>query len=170
MDTTTATILSNEARRNELKRKIAAIEQELKDVSTYAALFSQTNADAQRRLASATAELSALESGAGPGLTADFGLKSSVTQSCEAERAAGKAAAIDYIKANPTCTQDDALAAYRRAALATRPADRQWLLCDPANVLREYMVHCVPAKIAEATWEAFAAFVVTTDKDSLLAL
>lgn len=170
MDSTTATILSNEARRNELKRKIAAIEQELKDVSTYAALFSQTNVDAQRRLTSATAELSALESGAGPGITADFGPKSTVTQACEAERAAGKSATIDYIKANPACTQEDALAAYRTAALATRPAERPWLLCDPASLLSEYMANLVPDKIAEATWAAFAAFVVATDKDALLAL
>jgi hypothetical protein len=32
------------------------------------------------------------------------------------------------------------------------------------------MANCVPAKITEATWAAFAAFVVATDKDTLLTL
>lgn len=81
-----------------------------------------------------------------------------------AERLAGQSAAIDYIKANPECTVEDAIAAWVVAAKTVRP-DRTLLLQDPAGILEEYQ-----GNMGMGSWEEFRAAVVETEKSVLMNL
>ena len=75
MDATTLNTLANEARRIELKQKVAKLQGLAEAQSQFATLASTNCGDSQRRLQAALNELTALEGGAGPGLTDDFGLR-----------------------------------------------------------------------------------------------
>jgi hypothetical protein len=75
MDVAITTALANEARRNELRCRVNQIQGEVTTGANLATIISSTVGDAQRRLDAAKASLAALESGAGPGLTDDFGYK-----------------------------------------------------------------------------------------------
>jgi len=75
MDATIQTALANEARRNELRCRVAQIQGEVTTGANLATIVSSSVGDAQRRLDAAKASLAALESGAGPGLTDDFGYR-----------------------------------------------------------------------------------------------
>jgi hypothetical protein len=75
MDPAITTALANEARRNELRCKVNRIQGEVTTGANLASTISSSVGDASRRLDQAKAELAALESGAGPGLTDDFGYK-----------------------------------------------------------------------------------------------
>lgn len=75
----------------------------------------------------------------------------------------------DYVKANPTCVEADAEVAYRTAALAARPADRQWLLVDPGSLRQEYSANLVKlGLIPDTSWASWAAWIVATDRDTIL--
>ena len=75
MDSATANALANEARRQELRGRVARLQGEATSQASLATIISTTSSDTQRLLATATAELSALEAGAGPGVSDDFGAK-----------------------------------------------------------------------------------------------
>lgn len=75
MDANTQIALANEARRIELKQKVAKLQGLAEAQSQFATLASTSCGDSGRRLQAALNELTALEAGAGPGLTDDFGLK-----------------------------------------------------------------------------------------------
>lgn len=75
MDATIQTALANEARRNELRCKVAALQEAVSTSANLATIISSAVGDAQRRLDAAKASLAALESGAGPGITDDFGYR-----------------------------------------------------------------------------------------------
>ncbi len=171
MDTTISTALANEARRQELRLKVAALSGQQAANASLASSLSVQASDLEQRLASAKAQLATLEQGAGPGITDDFGEYSTLEQAMRVERFAGKAACIDYVKANPTCAEADALAAYKTAALAARPADRQWLLIDPSSLRQEYSASLVKlGLIPDTTWASWAAWIVATDKATILGL
>jgi hypothetical protein len=96
---------------------------------------------------------------------------SSTDQALLKERDAGKSALIDYLKANPNATEAAAIAQWNTSALTGRPADRQWLLQDPASIRKEYSANLVGmGYVADTTWAAFAAFVVATPKATLMVL
>ena len=86
----------------------------------------------------------------------------STDDACNVERTAGQKSVIAAIKADPTLTESQAKKAWRTAALASRPADRQWLLCDPDGLLQEYQ-----ANLGMADWEAFRAWIVATPVDQM---
>jgi hypothetical protein len=95
------------------------------------------------------------------------GYYSSVDQLLRAERFAGKAASVDYIKANPACAEADAIAAWDAAGLAA--TGLPVLLQDTANLAAVYRVNLVAGGyIAEPTWEAQRAWIVATDKTIIL--
>lgn len=90
MDAAITTALANEARRNEMRCKVNQIQGEVTTGANLATIISSTVGDAQRRLDAAKASLAALESGAGPGLTDDFGYKTDhLAAFIEAAAAAG---------------------------------------------------------------------------------
>ena len=93
---------------------------------------------------------------------AGYRLTSAVDDRALAERTAGQGAVIDFLKAQPEATVEEAQAAWVEAAHAVR-TDRTLLLHDPAGVLEEYQ-----ANSGTATWEEFRALVVATDKALLM--
>lgn len=96
------------------------------------------------------------------------GVLSVIDTRAQAERAAGKAAAIAYIKANPTCTEADAITAWVSGAQPTIPAGMVHPLNDPAGLLEAYIANAHAAGATpDTTWASFAAFVVATDQTVL---
>ena len=87
-----------------------------------------------------------------------------------AERQAGKAAVITYVKANPSCAQSDAVAAWTTGALAARPADRQWLLMSPDGLFGEYSANLLAlGLITDASWPTLASWIAATPAAVIMA-
>lgn len=161
------TALANEARRQELRQKIAGLVGSMNATASAVQRLNSVNSDSQISLSAAQDELAALEAGAGPGITADFGPKSIITQMVETERFAAKDAAIDYIKANPTCSEADAAAAWNNAALASHPEFTQ-VIQDGLVMSALYRVNLVKANlIPDNTWESHRAFIINTAKATI---
>lgn len=98
-----------------------------------------------------------------------YGEYSATDQVLRTERFAGKAASIDYVKANPDCTEDDATEAWTTAALAA--TGRSKLFQDPGELGALYREQLVAAGlISEPTWEAQRAWIAATDKDAVMGL
>jgi hypothetical protein len=168
-DANTKTALANEARRQELGKKVARLRGEVDAIASFASLAARTNTDAVRRLQSATDELSALEAGAGPGLTDEFGDRSSVDLLLRTERFAGKSAAVDYVKANPECTEAEAIAAWKDAAKAA--TGLPGVIQSPAALGALYRQNLMQAgMIRESTWEAQRAWILATPAETVLGL
>jgi hypothetical protein len=123
--------------------------------------------DAQRRYQAKASELAALEAGAGPGLTADFGAYSAIDQLLRVERFAGKGASVDYIKANPECTEADAVGAWRAGALAATGLDI--VIQDPGALGQVYRRNLRAAGLTQdEAWESQRAWIVATDKTVIM--
>jgi len=171
MDTTITTALANEARRQELRTKVATLAGQQTSNAALAQSLATQNSDLGQRLADARAQLAALEAGAGPGVTDDFGAYSTLEQAMRIERFAGKAAAVDFLKANPEAAEADTEAVYKTAALAARPADRKWLLQDPTALRQEYAYQLMALNmIPDVSWESWRAWIVATDRETILGL
>jgi hypothetical protein len=94
---------------------------------------------------------------------------SSTDEALQEERAAGKSALIDYVKANPQCSEAEVLAQWNSAALLGRPAGRQWILHSAQSLRYEYSANLLAAGyVPDASWESFRAFVVAVDKTALM--
>lgn len=91
------------------------------------------------------------------------GFYSSVDQLLRTERFAGKSASVDYIKANPTCAEADAIAAWASAGIA---ATGQPALIVPAeNYAVIYRANLLSmGLVPDTTWESQRAWIVATDK------
>lgn len=161
--------LANEARAQALAVKIAGLKGQQDATSLISRMLSSQSSDAAQRIQLAQTELDALKLNAGPGVTDEYGERSVVDNAATAERTAGQIAVAMAIKQSAgAVTQDEALMMWETAALATRPAERQWLLNNPTNVLREYLANLVDrGAIPEATWEAMVAWVVATPIEEL---
>jgi hypothetical protein len=157
-------VLANEARRQELRQKIAGLQGSMNATASAVQRLNSVNSDAQIALAAAQDELISLETGAGPGITADFGPKSIITQLVETERFAAKDASIDFIKANPNCTEEEAAEAWNTAALASHPEFPK-VIQDALVMSALYRVNLLKANlIPDDTWESHRAFILNTDK------
>jgi hypothetical protein len=171
--TTTADIqvaLANEARRQEKRLKIAALQGAMNATASAVQKLNSVNSDAQIMLGEAQAELAALEAGAGPGITADFGPKSVVTQLVESERFAAKDAVIAFVKANPECTEEDAAAQWDTAALASHP-EFPLVIQDARAMSKLYRSHLLAGGlITDDSWEAQRQWILTTSTDVIQAL
>lgn len=163
------TALANEARRLELKTKAATLKGSIDATGVAVARLSTLNADAMRQHESVLAELTVLEAGSGPGITADFGQKSTVTQFLEAERLAAKTACIAFVKANPECTEAEAADAWDQAAISAHPyidvAVQSGLAMGRLYAFNLAAAHMIP----EATWENQRAWIITTPTEEILA-
>lgn len=163
LDTTTANALANEARKQEARASVAGLRAEVNAYAVLGQILSSTNGDAQRRLTNALSELAALEAGAGPGLTDEFGGRSSVDQLLRTERFAGKSAAVDFVKANPECLKADAIAAWEEAAKAA--TGLPLVIQSPAALGALYRQQLLANGLIQAdTWEEQRAWIVATDK------
>jgi hypothetical protein len=164
------TALANEARRTALKTREANLQGMISATASLQARLATVNSDAGISLAAVQAELASLEAGAGPGVTADFGPKSSVTQMLETERVAAKAAVVDYVKANPTCSETDAKTAWDGAAIASHPQFPS-VLQDALAMSALYRTNLVAAGVIhENTWEAQRDWMAVTDKSVILGM
>jgi hypothetical protein len=161
--------LANQVRTQMLEVKIAKMQGSIEASANLSQLLSSQNNDANQRLNSATIELNALKLDAGPGITDDFGERSIVDNAATAERTAGQLAVVSAIKATPAITEDEALAVWNTAALASRPPNRQWLLNNPANILQEYLANLVAGGlIADTNWSSLTAWVFATDINTVI--
>ncbi len=96
------------------------------------------------------------------------GVLSVIDTRSQAERAAGKAAAVSFIKANPTCTEADAITAWNAGAQPTLPVGMVHPLNDPAGLLEAYIANAHAAGATpDTTWASFAAFIVATPAATL---
>lgn len=169
MDETTKTALANEARRQELGKKVHQLRGEASATASMASAASSANNDALRRLQAAQAELAAMESGAGPGLTEDFGERSAVDLVERTERFAGKGGAYDYVQEHPECTEAEAAEAWKVAALAA--TGRVKLVQDPLElgaIYRERLLNS--CMVLDNTWEAQRAWMLATPKETAMGL
>lgn len=163
--------VANEARIREAKIRISGIQGRINALGSLAQDLTSMGDDAERLLQRAKQDLAAIEAGSGAGVTDDFGEYSSTDQAMRAERFAGKAAAVAFIKANPGCTEDNVRPIYEAAALAIRPADRKWLLNNTDGLSLEYRANLIKySLISDNTWESWRDWVVATDTDTILGL
>jgi D-serine deaminase-like pyridoxal phosphate-dependent protein len=117
----------------------------------------QTLADAQAALAAQVA--------AGTARTV-----STIDNAAYAERQAGKAAVIDFVKANPGCAEFEAVAAWNAGALAARPGDRQWLLMNTDSLLQEYSANLKAiGMITDQSWPTLAGWIAATPAAIIMA-
>lgn len=95
------------------------------------------------------------------------GIYSSVDQVLRSERFAGKAASVDYIKANPTCAEADAIAAWDAAGLAA--TGLPVLLQNTANLAAVYRANLHAQGLTpDASWESQRAWIIATDRTVIL--
>lgn len=128
-----------------------------------ASLSSATSRDMDK----AKSELAELEAGGGVGITSDFGQYSTVDQLLRAERFAGKGASVDFIKANPDCTELEAEAAWEAAGKAV--TNLPLVLVPVSSYALLYRMNLVAAGfIPEPTWEAQRAWIIATDKTLIM--
>lgn len=165
------TVFANEARRTGLKTKLAGLQGAMDATASVVSRLSMLNNDTAIQFSAAQAELTALEADAGPGITADFGPKSIVTQFLESEREAAKIAAISYIKANPNCSETDAAAAWDAAATAHNVSTINMPTCSGLAMGKLYALNlCSQGLTTDATWESFRAWVIVTPTADILAV
>lgn len=168
-DPNVAAALANEARRKEATAEEAKYAGQVDAFASIAQALEMAAQDARRLLAKAREKKQSLELGAGPGVTDDYDRLSTTEQAARAERLPGKAAAIDYIQANPACSEADAVLAYEAAAQAARPGEP--LVHSAAGLLKRYARNAKAlGLVADDSWETFRAFVVATPRDELLGL
>lgn len=171
LDQTTADALAREARLQAVRLRESRSGGKIEAIGACITDLSGMMTDEKRILLAAQQEREALESGAGAGLSGDFGPYSVLEQEARTERNAGKGAVIDAAKANPELTLDEACATYKAAALAARSSDRQYVLFDPAALFQLYAINAKAAGYTpDVSWESFRAFVVATDKAALLTM
>jgi hypothetical protein len=162
--------MANEARRQELRQKVAGLKGTIDATASAIQKLNSVNSDNQILLTEAQSELASLEAGAGPGITDDFGPKSVITQLVESERLAAKSAAIDFIKANPACTEDEAATAWNDAALASHP-DFTTVIQDAITLSKVYKANLLKANmITDDTWESYRTFILNTDKTTIMTM
>ena len=167
LDPNTQTVLANEVRRQTAQTKVASLQASLAAQASLAQILSSQNGDTSRQLQSAQAELAAITTGAGPGLTSDFGAFSSVDQLLRSERFAGKGASVEFIKANPTCAEADAITAWTTAALAATGLAA--LVVPVENYATLYRTRLKSAgMVPDITWESQRAWIVATDKATIM--
>lgn len=156
--------LANDARAQQLRARIANLQGKADATASAIQKLNSINNDTAILLLEAQAQLAAIQTGAGAGITADFGPKSIVGQLLELERFAAKDAVIDYVKANPACSEDDANAVWHDAAIASHPSFGL-VLQDGLVMAKLYRANLLKVGlIAEDSWEAHRAFILATDK------
>jgi hypothetical protein len=105
----------------------------------------------------------------GAGVTDDFGQKSSITQMIESERGVAKSATTDYVKANISCSEDDAAAIWSTAGIASH-LNFPTLIQEGHTMSALYRQNLVALNIITVnTWEAQRDWMVTTPKDTIMA-
>jgi len=169
LDTATQSALANEVRRQAAALHVHGLRGQMQALSSAAQVISSLSQDVAKSYAAANQEMTALQLGAGPGLTGEFGQYSAIDQILRAERFAGKSASIDAIKADPTISLADAEAAWTVAALAATGLGHLGVEPGFYGALYRHQLHTA-GRIQEATWEAQRAWIVATDKAEIMGI
>jgi hypothetical protein len=161
--------LANEARLQAARLKKSNLQGQIDATASAVQKLNSVNSDAQIALTEVQAMITSLESGSGAGITADFGPKSTVTQLVETERFAAKAAAVDFVKANPDCSEEQARDAWNAAALASHP-DFPQVIQEGLVMSALYRANLLKAGlIREDSWEAHRQWILVTNRSAILA-
>jgi hypothetical protein len=159
------TILANEARKTEIRQKIARFRGVLETTSSVINKLSSVNDDTTISLNRAIDELAALEMGSGPGVTDTYGPKSKLTLLLDRERLAAKEAVYELVQKNPKCTEAEAVMAWDRAAISTHKDLFEYPLQSGSVFLRVYRTLLVKmAQIREDSWEAQRQWLAKTPR------
>jgi len=120
---------------------------------------------------SAAADLLSAQQALGSANPLTVGVLSIIDTRSQTERAAGKAAAINFVKANPTCTEAQAIAAWTTGATSTFPPGCTMPVNNPAGLLEAYMnnAHAIGAT-PDTTWTSFVTLLINTPLATLLAM
>jgi hypothetical protein len=96
-----------------------------------------------------------------------FGAYSSIDQVLRTERFAGKSACVDFVKANPACTEAEAVAAWSIAGMAA--TGLPVLLQDPEALGQVYRANLLAAHLVpDATWESQRSWLNATSKEIIM--
>ena len=170
--------LANESRLQQARQKAASHRGSIEVLSTLGHDISVLLTDVQRQLTSANAEIMGIEQGAGPGVTADFGERSTLDQNLRVHRFSGKEAAVDFIKENPLCEEEEAIAAWVTAEATMQAGLPEYdqfseedMLALAAIYGRIYRKQLLAAgRVSDLSWEAQRAWIVSTDKTVIMGL
>lgn len=156
IDPIASSALAAEARRAVLRQEVARHRSTADATANLAATVSAMNSSAHTALANAQAQLAALDSGS---VLDAFGYRSNLDEVLRIERASGKAAAVDFVKANPACSEMEAAQAWRGAV-----GDHG--LLDPYGLFAFYRARLAHDGVISAeTWEAHRAWIVGAPRD-----
>lgn len=162
------TALANEARRVSLTAQAAQLQGVLDTVNTISTNINSIKYNAQQQKSAVDASLVSITSSTGPGITADFGPKSVIDQFLDAERYAAKSATIDFIKANPTCTEQEAANIWNTAAIASHP-EFIYAVQEGLVMGKLYQVNLTSRLfISSPTWENQRTWITATAKDVIM--
>ena len=125
----------------------------------------KANADTQK----AYAEIIALETDpAAAGPLSSYGQYSTVDQALRAERFLGKAASVDFVKAHPECTEQEAITAWE-AACILEATGLPAVVQSPAILGQIYRANLLKAGLVpDATWESQRAWILATPKETIM--
>ena len=177
--TTTEQILAREALIRDLRAKCHRLEGEVNATASIVPLLdlnpsaakaavAALNQEGRNALAQARMDLARTEAQGSSALDA-YGKASDITQILLNERQAGKRGAWEAVQADPECSEADAVAAWTAAALAETGLPT--LTQDPIALAGLYRERLVRAGLAtEPTWEAQRAWILATDKDTVMGL
>lgn len=169
LDPATQSALANEVRRQSAALQVHGLRGQMQALASAAQVISSLSQDAAKSYAAANQEMAALQLGAGPGLTGEFGPYSAIDQLLRKERFAGKSASIDAIQANPEISQADAEVAWVVAARAATGLERLGVEPGFYGAIYRKQLHAA-GRIAEPTWEAQRAWIVATDKAEIMGI
>lgn len=170
MDAATKAALAAEVKRQAIEKKLVAAETAIMIMKELATQVSARFNSVTDQATALRGELSQLDAD-NTWLSQDIGEYSMIEQGMRAERFPAKEATILYIQSNPLCTEEKALEIYTAAALAARPADRQYLVINPASLLWEYRKNAKQVGILpDDTWETFRAFLLQATPEMLMGM
>lgn len=122
---------------------------------------------AQARSQAATTSRQAVQDDTGTVISDGFGPYSSIDTILRKERFAGKGASIDYIKANPSCSEADAETAWRTAAM--QATGLPFLIVPVSSYSTLYRMNLLAlGMIPEATYEAQRAWIFATPREVIM--
>lgn len=143
LDTAVATALAADATNQAAQAQVAAARQALADA--HAVLAAQISEGKARAV-------------------------SVIDNAAYAERQAGKAALIDFVKTDQSCSLDAAVVAWTTGALTARPDDRQWMLMSPEGLFQEYAANLKAyGLITDVSWPTLAGWIAVTPAAVIMA-
>lgn len=162
---------ANEARKRELRVKLARVKGQLDASASASKFFARINQDTQIQRDELERELVAMEEGGAAGVLDAWGRLSTFESAARKERRGAKERCYGWLAANPAAEQQACAAELGRLMLEQRTAaGRPWLLQDPLGLLSEWQANAHAAGlIAENTWLAFRTWLLGVGREAALA-